>query len=41
MINKEVLQSARKHEVESKLQDITQVEASQHFDFVDNLWLWF
>jgi hypothetical protein len=30
MINKKMLQSARKHEVQSKLQDITQVEASQH-----------
>lgn len=31
-INKKMLQSARKHEVQSKLQDITQVEASQHLD---------
>jgi hypothetical protein len=32
MTNKKMLQSARKHEVQSKLKDITQVEASQHLD---------
>jgi hypothetical protein len=32
MINKKMIQSARKHEVQSKLQDITQVKASQHLD---------